>query len=185
MEVPIAKLESCGEVIADTEMSINAVAQSLIALAARQHGEELTQLVARVQELKEQVAGLRRGPTSDDGRRRLQHPELKTTYPEVAVRGLIAATTKYRRDLGQLLIDVIGLSVKLGTAEEELAEHRRLEEQARAKHIVKDDIDLYPAAALAVNRLYKDHAITHHHWAAASPDSLRRVAEVLIGREGG
>ncbi|WP_338503680.1 hypothetical protein V6R86_08425 [Sphingomonas kaistensis] len=166
------------------DLPADAVADILIALAAQQHGAELTKLVARVRTLQEQVAGLRRGPTSDDGRRRLQHPALKTTYPELAVRALQAAAMKGREELEHLLINAIRVSLKLKTNEEELAEHRALQEQALLKHSTKADVGLYPAAAAAVNRLYSDHGITHHHWAAVSPERLRRIAGILVELDG-
>lgn len=155
------------------------LAADLIALVASQYTHDLAATLQRVEVLYQEAAGLKRGPTGDNGRRRLQHPELKTTYPETCTRALVAKRAEYRRKLASVLTDATMLTLQLLAIEGDIADFEALQQQSEQKMAVRKTIGLYPAAAKAVDLLFEGHGVTHHHWRAAREDQIKRIAAIL------
>lgn len=159
------------------------IAQAVLASVALELGDEVHQLVEHIGHLKEQMAGFRRDPTGDDARRRLQNPRLRTTYVDERIKALTATTISLREELTKKMESVLKPALKLEMAEAELAAATALRAELDLVRIAKEATGLYPAVAVAADHLFERYRVTHWHWANASPDSLRAIAELLRRQE--
>ena len=135
-----------------------------------------------VAQLLEERAGLRRGPTWDNARRRLQNANLRTTYPDERATTLNKQILEYRKLLVGAMPQVIETALKLDMATVELARTEELKSQIKEDREYFEEHNVYPETVQAINRLYSEHRISRHNWATATDDQLQAIAEILRAR---
>jgi hypothetical protein len=151
-------------------------------------GEELEQEIGDgirlMAELKQQRAGLKHGPTWDDGRRRLQNPRFRTTYPDERIRVLQARSMDLREEIGGVMRGVIKSALKLEITEAELRAAKVLKAEIDAANAIEETTGCHPETLKAIKSLQGQYRIAWTHWAAADPATLKRIAEILRDEDG-
>jgi hypothetical protein len=158
------------------------IGRDLVAFVSGRLERHLGKFTERLRQLQDVMAGRAEGKSFEDARRRLQNPELKTTYVAERQRALTARRIDLRRELAEWLPKLIAAAAELEFVETELAAvDARIEELTKVLPTWRET-GLYPAAAVAVDRLHEEYGVTHWQWARADDDELRRIAHILAGR---
>ena len=155
------------------------IAQDLVSRMARSLNVEVADVEAQIRRLKETKAGLHPDESSEDARRRLQNPRLRTTYLDDRIRALTAKSLEIREQLTGALPALVALAVKLELieAERNAAIALRLEQQAAAS--ARKATGLFPAVAKQAEFLWSQHRVEHWHWAVADLGQLKQIADIL------
>jgi predicted transcriptional regulator len=158
------------------------IGRDLVAFVSGRLERHLDAFTDRLHQLQDVMAGRAKGKSFEDARRRLQNPELKTTYVAERQRALTARRIALRAELKEWLPRLIATAAELEFVDTELAAvDARIEELQKVLPAWRET-GLYPAAAVAVDRLHEDYGVTHWQWARAGDNELRRIAYILSGR---
>jgi hypothetical protein len=158
------------------------IGSDLVAFVLERLERRVEGFTDQLRQLQDIMAERASGKSLLDARRRLQNPELNTTYVAERQRALTARRIELRRVLAEWLPRLIAAAVELEFVETELAAaDARIEELDKVLRGRKET-GLYPAAATAVDRLHEDYGVTHWQWARADHDELRRIAQILRGK---
>lgn len=140
---------------------------------------EMNAAIQAVETLERRFAGLDRDVVSNDARRRLHHPELKTSYLNSTTRGLLAKMTAERDVLCELVPKVVRSMLRYTTFKSRLSDAIAFAEALAVEKGERKRTGLYYGTRAAVDYLFEAHHINHGHWKCSSKGQLDRIAAIL------
>jgi hypothetical protein len=129
--------------------------------------------------LLDMKAGLASGNTGDDGRRRYENINLKTTYSRHRERALQKRTIEYHEIIAANLASLVEATVKVELAAFEIEQLTMLRERLASDKSMGWKEGIYAETRMVIQKLFEIHSITRWHFANATDQQIEKIARIL------